>query len=42
MDFELMFYLLLAFIVGRISTMKVYIGHDKKKYEAADFGIQLR
>lgn len=40
---ELSAYLLLAFILGRFSVgLKIYIGSDQKKYDAATFGIKLR
>jgi len=42
MNFEMMFYLLIAFIVGRLSKKKVYIGYDEKKYQSADLGIMLK
>jgi len=41
MNFEIMFYLLAAFIVGRLSTRKIYIGCDQTKYDEADFAIYL-
>jgi len=43
MNYELWFYILVAFIVGRISvTFRFYIGSDKTKYENATLGILLR
>ena len=41
MNFELAFYLVLAFITGRLSTLTIYIGPDPKKYKEADFAILL-
>ncbi len=42
MDFKILFYCLVAFIVGRLSKLKVYIGYDKEKYQEADLAIKLR
>lgn len=42
MDFELWFYILFAFLVGRTSMLTFYIGTDKEKYAAADVAILLR
>ncbi len=43
MDYELYFYCLLAFVVGRITKgFNIYIGHDLNKYENATFGILLK
>ncbi len=42
MDYEILFYMLIAFIVGRLSKLTFYIGPDDDKYNAADFGIKLR
>jgi hypothetical protein len=42
MNYEIAFYALLAFIIGRNLPKKVYIGNDVVKYKAADCGILLR
>ena len=43
MNYELYFYLLLAFIAGRLSTRPLfYIGDDPEKYKKAYFAIGLR
>lgn len=43
MDYELYFYCLLAFCIGRISaTFNLYIGYDEDKYNKATTGILLR
>jgi hypothetical protein len=42
MDYYFWFWLLVAFIVGRLSKLKYYIGPDEEKYKKADFGIQTR
>ena len=42
MDYELWFYMAIAFILGRISKLKFYIGTDKEEYDAADVAILLR
>jgi len=42
MDYELLFYMLVSFLAGRLSTLTVYIGQDSKKYENASFGILLK
>lgn len=39
MDYKFWFFVLLAFIVGRLSKSKIYIGTDVEKYKAADAGI---
>lgn len=42
MNYELAFYCLLAFIVGRAAVnFRIYIGRDKARYEAATIGILL-
>jgi hypothetical protein len=42
MDYAFWFWVLVAFLAGRWMPRKVYIGHDKEKYEKADCGILLR
>ena len=42
MDYQTLFWALAAFMLGRLSTRKWYIGHDKEKYEKANFGILFR
>ena len=42
MSIKLIICLLIAFAVGRLSTLKIYIGSDQAKYDAADCGIKLR
>lgn len=44
MNYELLFYCLIAFILGRLSArpLKIYIGYDKEKYKNANFGLLLR
>ncbi len=42
MNYEFWFWFIVAFLIGRFFPRKVYIGHDKEKYEAADIGILLR
>jgi len=43
MNYELWFYVLVAFVVGRISKgFNIYVGTDKIKYENATFGVLLR
>jgi len=42
MDWQMLFFLLVAFLLGRASTCKGYVGYDEEKYEAADWGILLR
>lgn len=39
MNYELAFYLLLAFLAGRWLPRRIYIGHDEEKYNKADWGI---
>jgi len=41
MNYELWFFCLCAFIVGRLSTTKVYIGPDEEKYKQAELGFLL-
>jgi hypothetical protein len=42
-DYEFWFYMLIAFLVGRICTKPLfYIGNDQKKYDAAWVAILLR
>jgi hypothetical protein len=42
MDYHFWFWMLIAFAVGRMTKLKVYVGHDPAKYEAATVGILLR
>ena len=42
MDFEFWFFMGIAFVAGRISRWKYYIGTNNESYEAADVGILLR
>ncbi len=42
MEYETMFYMMIAFIVGRLSKLKIYIGYDEEKYKAADISILRR
>ena len=41
MDYEFWFWIFVAFLAGRLLPRRIYIGHDKKKYERADWGILL-
>lgn len=41
MDFHFWFWIIIAFLAGRIIPRSVYIGHDEEKYKKADFGIKL-
>jgi hypothetical protein len=42
MDYRFWLFIILAFIIGRLSVCKIYIGYDNEKYEKADIGILLR
>lgn len=42
MDLHTLFLLLIAFLLGRISRDKFYIGTDEKKYKEANWAILLR
>jgi len=42
MNYELWFWILVAFLAGRWLPRKVYIGRDKEKFGKADLGILLR
>jgi hypothetical protein len=42
MNYEIAFYVLVAFLVGRFMPRKIYIGNDERKYKEADAGILLR
>ena len=42
MDYKIAFYMLLAFIAGRLSKIKIYIGQNKEKYNAANIGLYIR
>lgn len=42
MTYKILFFCLLFFILGRISTMNIYIGYDETKYQKADIGVLLR
>jgi hypothetical protein len=42
MDWQMLFFLLVAFLLGRASKLKYYIGYDESKYKAADVAILLR
>lgn len=43
MDYRLILFCLVAFILGRMSKgFKIYIGPDVKKYEKATLGILLK
>ena len=39
MNYMFFFYVLLAFLLGRLSTKEIYIGSDEEKYNSADIGI---
>ena len=39
MNYEMILYLLVAFILGRLSKLKIYYGSDKVKYDKADYAI---
>lgn len=39
MDYEFWFWIVVAFIVGRWTPRKIYIGPDEAKYQAADLAI---
>ena len=41
MDYELWFWLLIAFLGGRFIPRRFYVGTDKQKYERADMGMLL-
>ena len=41
-NYELMFWLLVAFLAGRYFPRSFYIGTDREKYEKADIGILLK
>lgn len=38
-DYKLAFWMLIAYIVGRLSKSTFYIGSDKESYDKADFGL---
>lgn len=41
--YKLLFFILVAFILGRASVgFKIYVGYDKDKYNAANLGILLQ
>jgi len=42
MDYQFWFFMLIAFLLGRGSRLKVYIGSDEEKYNKADFGLLWR
>ena len=43
MNYELYFYCLLAFVIGRMSKgFTVYVGRDHQKYKDANLGILLK
>uniref|UniRef100_A0A6M3LRR0 Uncharacterized protein n=1 Tax=viral metagenome TaxID=1070528 RepID=A0A6M3LRR0_9ZZZZ len=42
MDYPFWFWVLVAFLAGRASKLKFYIGKDRTLYDAADCGILLR
>jgi hypothetical protein len=42
MDYEFLLFMLIAFMIGRLSKNKFYIGSDIEKYKNADFAILLR
>jgi hypothetical protein len=42
MIYETFFYIVIGFILGRISTRTIYIGRDKEQFDAADIGIRLK
>ena len=42
MNYELMFWLLVAFLAGRYFPRSFYVGTDREKYEKADIGILLK
>ena len=41
MDYQLAFFVLVAFLLGLIMPRSIYIGHDEEKYKKADFGILI-
>ncbi len=42
MTFEIFGYLVIGFLLGRISKCKFYYGYDEKKYYQADYGVLKR
>lgn len=42
MDYEWWFWFAVAFMLGRASRWRIYVGPDKDKYRLADWGILLR
>lgn len=42
MNYEILFYCILFFFIGRASTWTLYIGTDRSKYEKANIGILLK
>lgn len=41
MDYKFWLCVLISFLLGRLSKIKIYIGSDNNKYENSDFGILL-
>ena len=39
MNYEFWFWITIAFVAGKLSSMKFYIGPDERKYKEADFAI---
>ena len=39
MNFEFWFWVVIAFFIGRLSKLKIYIGHNEEEYAKADIGI---
>jgi hypothetical protein len=43
MDYELWFFILMAFIVGRVSVnFRIYVGSNVEKYKKSTVGVLLK
>lgn len=42
MDYKFWFFMLIAFVLGRLSKLKFYMGTSKERYKQCDFGVLLR
>ena len=42
MDYHFWFWVMVAFLAGRLFPRSIYIGTDKDKYSKADIGLLLR